>query len=310
MICWLDCPQLLLLSGKASAGRHRELVVLNSDDMDNVRVRHFPIPVAEATNVLTIPGREGVIIVGDGGSKILELDFSTGIIATLYASTPGEAGFRAGAHGSVSEGHLYIWGAFHSATGAAVREGIVEIPLAGGPMVALTSSGEIVSQIPVSALGGSLVAPDSCFFVGRSDSVSIMKLVGDEVVEIDSGDVFHGLWGSRHRVLFILEREDVDSPQVLLHDTLTNTTTPIASGDYSYPVLSGDGSTVVFAEYDYEHGLMTYYLAAEDDGFAMHELLQNVPIGPLRLSLGGKFYAYLSVNGLTVGQVANVIAWC
>ncbi len=313
MVCVTDGGSVVFIRRVDNAtlhqlGYHREVIVLNSDSLIHNQPRRYPIPVSDIVNILMVPSLDGVIIIGDYGSKILELSLATGSIKTLYANSPGKAGFRAGAQGSVSQGHLYLWGAFYSAEGDLLNEGLVDIPLTGGSMVPMVTRNRIETATGLSAVLGSIIAPDSCFLVGKSGLVSVMSVIGDDVIQIDSGTEFHGIWGAHGRVLYILEREDTEFPQVLLHDTRTNVTRCIASGAYSFPVLSEDGSAVVIAQYNYGRRTMSYYLAVEDDGFTVRELLRDIPIGPIRLSPSGSFYAYLSVNGLIVGSVGIAVS--
>lgn len=221
------------------------------------------------------------------------------------------AGFRFGAQGSVDESNLYVWGAFYSSDGSTIWEGMVEVPLDGSPFVPVVSATQVVSQTSASVFEGSVLSPSACYLVSRSSTVRIMSLEGASVKEIDSGAVFYGMWGGRDRVLYILGRDTTCVQDVMIYDVLSGKTTKIASLTqtttlrYSYPILSTDGTTVVVAQYDYARRTMTYYAATEENGFTLSSLLQNVAIGPLRLSSRGDFYAYLSSDGLLVGYISS-----
>ncbi|MEM4734320.1 MAG: hypothetical protein QXS20_01265 [Candidatus Thorarchaeota archaeon] len=88
LVCVTDEGSVVLLQRTRTAalhseGRHRELIVLNSDSVSTGSVRRIPLPVCDVTNVFLVPDKYGAIVIADCGSKILQVDFTDGTTKTL-----------------------------------------------------------------------------------------------------------------------------------------------------------------------------------------------------------------------------------
>lgn len=288
-----------------SEGYHYRLVMLHSDDGVDVTMRSIPLNVSEVLTVTPIGTTDGAVVIADAGSRILGVNFATGDLETLYDNCPGKPGFRAGADAHVDGGILYNWGAFYTADGVLSREGMMTIPLTGGNITPVIDVANLTAQIPAQALGGSAVSSEGVFFVGMTDEVTIMTADQGILKEIDAGERFGGLWGAESSLLYLLRRPESNGFEVLLYKASTGNITLIATGNYSFPVLSYDGSALLVARYDFPNRRMSYYYGVEEDQFELHPLLQDVAIGPIRLSENGGFYAHQSLTGIIVGQIAT-----
>lgn len=285
-------------------GYHYRLIVLHSDDGVDVTLRSVPLNVSEVVTVTPIGTTDGAVVIADAGSRILGVNFATGDVETLYDNCPGKPGFRAGANAHVDGGILYDWGAFYTADGVLSREGMMTIPLTGGNITPVIDIADLTAQIPAQGLGGCAVSSEGVFFVGMTDGVTIMAADQGILKEIDAGERFGGLWGANSALLYLLRRPESNGFEVLLYKTDTGNKTLVATGNYSFPVLSNDGSALVVAQYDFPNRRMSYFYGVEANQFELHSLLQDVAIGPIRLSGNGGFFAYQSLTGMIVGQIA------
>jgi hypothetical protein len=283
-----------------AAGRHQALVFVNATGPGTTDVRRIELPAADIVNVMPLPGGHGAIVIANTGTMLLEALFN-GTVRTLYQATPGSAGFRFGASGSITGGSVNVHGAYYTGTGVFMQETVASFPLSGGSLVAGENLRALLSGAGKEAVGRSLSAANRLYFVGASSQVEVFGFVNNTFKSIENGTRFGGMWGSNPSLLYILEQITPGIKKVNIFDTATNATTTIATGAYAYPVLSENGNVAVFAQYAWSTASMTYHVAKRSGGFTHDLLLNGVPVGPLRLSEDGLWYAYISTQGLVVG---------
>nr|MDO8112636.1 hypothetical protein [Candidatus Sigynarchaeota archaeon] len=295
-----DQGRLILLEHVESLGYHRALIVLYNDSVQ-MNVTRINLPVYDITSVTPLPAGHGAFVVADGGTKLIEVLFN-GTVRELYHVSSGVSGFRFGAQCSISSNTFFTWGSFFDTHGNILRECIASFPLAGGTLISTINMQTLLSDAGGRIAGASVVSSSRAYFARVDADIKIMSLNGGTLVTIDSGTRFDGLWGTRAGAVYIMKHVDVATPSFCFYNATANTTRIISEGNYAFPVLSANGDSAISAMYNYGEAKMNYSIAKRSTNYTIAPLLSAVPIGPLRLSDDGSFYAYISSQGIKVDQ--------
>ncbi len=286
-----------------ASGYHYAIVAIHGDESGDPVVQRVPLKVSDITDVIPIDDSDAVMVIANGGTKILQVDLSSSSPIVLFENDLGCSGFRAGGQSVIVNDTLYNWGAFYSSDGELTYEGVVSIPLHGGNLSLAVNTGSIFSSADIPPVEVSITGPNSIFAVGRSENITLMRAENESLVEFDTAARFGGIWSGLSHVLYLTGTAGEDIYSVKIYNSTSGSITTIATGPYSFPVLSQNGVTGVFAEYSLSTRTMTYYVATSSRGHSPAVLLNDVPIGPLRISHDGTWYAYLSTDGLVIGRV-------
>jgi hypothetical protein len=268
-------------------------------------VRHIPLGVRDVQAVVPTPNMMALLVVADGGSRLLEVGLANSSVHTLV-ETPieaGKAGFRFGGALSVHDGRVFNWGAFHDAEGRLASEGVASFPWEGGCLTIHHDLRALFKAAGITPTVGSVYSNESLMFASYEKDVGLWTPEGGAMHRVDGGTAFRGMWASSRGTLCLLKRPQGDDVEAVLYQP-GGEPRSLGAGNFHYPVLSAHGEAASVASYDIANMTMDVLVSHAATKWALVPLLDDVPIGPLRLSDEGAFYAHLSSDGLVVGALA------
>ncbi|MHA1911223.1 MAG: hypothetical protein ACTSYA_05960 [Candidatus Kariarchaeaceae archaeon] len=309
LCCVTDGGRIILLQKEKnqtleSQGLHWSIQEMHFEN-GILQEKKIPLPVNDVVTILPLEDRDGLIIIANSGAKVLSVDLATSSITDLYTYQIGNEGFIFGGQTSTKDNILYNYGSFVSSEGKLLYEALIGAPLTGGVLSTISDLDRVKDTLSSELIGVSLISPKGQFTVSKNDSIYIGQIVNNTLVEFDRGESFAGMWGAFDKVAYILKDKINDEYQLKIYDTSTNETLIIASGDYSYPVFSANGETLVVGKYNYSNNTMDYFIATKASSYQLRPLIENGGVGSIRISSDGREIAFYSSNGLFLISSSN-----
>ncbi len=296
----------LNVSGAAiPGGSVLTMAMVHTDASGALVVRKIPLDVRDVQAVVPTPNMMALIVVTDGGGRLLEVELANSTVHTLF-ETPNDAGkasFRFGGALSVHEGRVYGWGAFHDPEGRVLSECVASFPWEGGHLTLHHDLRALFKAAGIAPTVGTVYSNESLMFASYEKDVGLWTPTDGRMQRVDGGTSFRGMWASSRGTLCLLKRPQGDRVEAVLYQP-GGEPRSLGTGDFHYPVLSAHGKAAAVATYDIANMTMDILVGHPATKWVLVSLLEDVPIGPLRLSDEGRWYAHISSSGLVVDKVS------
>ncbi len=310
LVTVLDTGTALLLqrvtdATKIAQGLAWDLILVSKGVAAAFNISRIPLPVRDVLSVVPTDNMQAAVVVADSGATLLEANFVNHTAFKLVEApiNAGKACFRFGAPGTMLDGRFYSWGAFVDEAGRVIEECVASFPLEGGCLTAHHDLRALFKAYSISPTIGTAPSDTNAMFaVPTRDGTELWALAGGKLTRVANGTGFKGLWGCHKGTLYLLDRGGGRGTEVIIHRPGMDDTI-LGAGDYSYPMLGADGGAAAVVSYNWTALTMDLLIAHAGTKWALAMELDDIAIGPVRLSDSGAFYAHLSSQGLQVGPV-------
>jgi hypothetical protein len=283
-------------------------------DVQGLLGRRIPMPLGEiAQAVFETP--ESIIVVGDGGARIVHVDLTTGELAVYDRPAAGKDGFRAGPLAMRSGGEVLLTGYFYNGHDEGSMNVIARYE---GPKLtaSLVPAGDLdAMEEAIRGLGkiimGHVISKDVGFFLieDRRDAAFGMAASYQGTSSVIEKGVRLGVLTARGtRVLYLSEGDGSRPPEAVVYDIATKERFSLGRGEYLYPYLEDGGRVAFLTTIDWTSGAMTFYKAEVGSKSAPAAFFTTPGIGAVRVSQDGAAFAYLGPRGLYFHALADIRA--
>lgn len=291
-----------------------------SDSEGSIQVEIIQLPyVTEVQAVFPVEGQDGVIIIANSGTRILDVNLDNGHVHVMWMADAWEfPTLIPGNMGDVVDNVLYCAGYELMSDRSFAREVLISIPLDGGDMAPVRDLNELLGEYANGPTGCSTLGWDNIYCARNSgDGIEIStNSPTNTLVAIDDAGIFHGMWAGHSHLLYLVDNDnetDIDPDlaartgvSVRLYDSIDIGSTIIAEGPYSSPVMSPGAETIAVATHDYVNQKIRYFIGTHDNGYQLCPAFTDMAIGPLRISRDGANLAYQSADGIYMRYTGDV----
>lgn len=284
------------------------------------------LPITFFVSIALTDKDQSAIVVGNYGTKILKVNLKTSKVDTIFQYTPGKPGFRTENLVIGWDNKVYLSGYFYDKDQYAKNDAVVELnhsaPKAENIFTQTTNLTQAYKEI-----GGQphimYITSGNVIYFAFSKPVSSLsedeKKKGNNMIlycwnkgklqEIDRGTAIGNFAGTTDRVYYSIFK-DRKNRFTYIKNLNDNKVWEIGQRgiSYTYPFISTDSKTVVFCTVSVLDQRMNVYFAREQDNFKFKQLLQEVTIGPMKLSGDGKIYLVMSPDTIQVDTVKPISA--
>ncbi|WP_372368364.1 hypothetical protein [Candidatus Uabimicrobium sp. HlEnr_7] len=261
---------------------------------------------------LTNKGRSA-IVVGNYGTKILRVSTKSLKFKTIYEYKKGVSGYKANVFTVGHRGKVFLDGYFYDENQFSQGDYIVEFiekrkkktvdfvkkidlkklynKLGGVPKVMNLHTGDIAY----------ISVPN---YKERQTYLHYYNKGKTEIV--DKGLLIGAFAGAHHRLFYTVLR-DKKTRRSYVKDLKTKKVWEFGKPQvpYTYPFISKDGKVILACTVDIKEQRMTVYVAREQDDYKLHVLLDDVSVGPFKLSNSGDYYLYYNNKGIAVEKMSS-----
>ena len=258
---------------------------------------------------LTDKGRTAVVV-GNYGTKILRVSTKSLKFQTIYEYKKGTSGFKTNVFTVGHRGRIFLDGYFYDEEQFSQGDYIVELVvdrkektvdfakkielkklyrrLNGHPKVLNLYSGDVAYlSIPNAAEKQTYL---HYYNKGKTEL-------------IDKGLLIGSFAGAHHRLFYTILR-DKKTRRSYVKDLKSKKVWEIGKPQvpYTYPFISKDGKVIMICTVDIREQRMSVYAARESEDYKLVSLLDDVSVGPFKLSDSGAHYLYYHNKGISVEQ--------
>jgi len=275
-----------------------------------VRLDTVPLPTSAFEQLSLNPPGSKAVVIGEGGSKFIEVDLSARTARVFWTHKRGTAGFRSEMVAWWYNGVCYLLGYLHDTQDNVIFDGVVRLnPSNRGHEIFEAGLDKRPVQRALGALLFEMYVNEREAFFGvtrRSDLVEVYHYLNGKLTKLDEALAIGGIASAPSRILYAARYVN-GRRDLVLRDMALKKTWHLGKDNlpYNYLFLSGDGKTAVLTLMDFRNNTMSYFYARESDGFKVKPLapLQDVKPGTLRLASGGRVFAYYGPSGLIYGTI-------
>jgi hypothetical protein len=283
-------------------------------------VRTILLPFPDIPQMAETPDFKTSLLIGKGGTQILLLDLETGKSQWVFKHKAGAPGFKCKSVVKHFEDGFYAYGYTYDKNQKKIFDGLVKIDLAKantpGMFIPVLDYSKAKTLMKLPRRGMNFGGPDLLYLVSigisskqvMTDAYILYAYDGKGLKHLDSGYGFAMIASSGPRFVYGTRRK-AGTYEVIVKDVKLNKTWTAYQGprplNYYYISRGDAGKTILACDDDMKSGKSTVYYGHEKDGYALKSIpeLRNVPFGGIRMSNNGKYYLFMSKEGLFMGTV-------
>jgi len=281
---------------------HFNLLPLSLKSIDTIE-----LPVFETDQLAFDEVNKRVIVIGNRGSKILDVNLNDKSCKVLFEYEKGKPGFRCEPLAWWREGVFYLYGYFYDQERYAQGDYIVSLDFTKKGVNIFTKvidMDELIKKLG-EIKSFYLLPPNEGYFEvikikGKENNLVYWK--DNKVTVIDKGTAFPDIAGTSGKVLYSIATNRPGKSMIKLSDLDAGKSWDLGEGS-SYSFISENGDKIIVTSIDYKKQRMSFSFGLREEDYKLKPLLEEVKLGTFKFSADGNVFAYLNEDGITVGKV-------
>ena len=251
------------------------------------------------------------IIVGNYGTKILRVSTKSLKYKTIYKYEKGVPGYKANVFTVGNRSKVFLDGYFYDENQISQGDYIVEF-VTNRKEKTVDFEKKINLKELYRKLGGlpkvlNLYSGDIAYISvpNYKEKQTYLHYYNKGKTElIDKGLLVGAFAGAHHRLFYTILR-DKKTRKSYVKDLKTKKVWNIGKPQvpYTYPFISKNGKVIMICTVDIKEQRMTVYVGHEQTDYKLRTLLDDVSVGPFKLSNSGNHYLYYNNKGISVKKI-------